>query len=540
MPTILQLRRGTDSQNDGFIGAAGELTFDTTNNTIRAHDGATQGGHRLATIDDLSSVGVDSNQVANIVDSAYIQARQADIFRDSNFVTNIVDEVYIQARDRIRDSNFVVDIIDSAYINDRVVIPIAYGDSDVLLFVDSAYVAARSFDSADILNIIPDATYRGLRTYEFIAESDQTAFTGPDNNGNVLSFSASNVMVSLNGITLRSSDYTLASGNTVTLNIASTAGDEVTIFNVISGIGFDSVAVTDIIDSAYIRARQVDIFRDSSFILDATASAYVSATSNDIKAGNLTFEDDAVLKFGDNDNVSIHYSSVDASGKISQNDGNELRIAADTLNLMDLSGNQYINATSQGAINLKYSNNTKLKVENHGITVVGDVVPFYDSTYSLGTPTNKWKELWVSSNTIFVGGLSIGAGETGLSLSTIDSSGNALENLGVIDPKNLDNAINLDLDSTAQQLIDSFSKLKQRTARYIIQIGNDSSNKYHSTEILLMHNNTNVYMTEYAVLRTDSSLGEITADITGDTVRLLITPSYNNTSIKAKRLIIDA
>jgi len=54
-----------------------------------------------------------------LVDSAYIQARQADIFRDSAFVTGIVDQAYIQARDRIRDSGFVEDIVDSAYITAR-------------------------------------------------------------------------------------------------------------------------------------------------------------------------------------------------------------------------------------------------------------------------------------------------------------------------------------------------------------------------------------------------------------------------------------
>ena len=47
MPTTLQFRRGTTAQNDAFTGAAGEITFDTTLNTIIAHDGTTAGGHTL-------------------------------------------------------------------------------------------------------------------------------------------------------------------------------------------------------------------------------------------------------------------------------------------------------------------------------------------------------------------------------------------------------------------------------------------------------------------------------------------------------------
>lgn len=44
MPTVLQFRRGTTSQNNSFTGAAGELTIDTDNDSIRVHDGATTGG----------------------------------------------------------------------------------------------------------------------------------------------------------------------------------------------------------------------------------------------------------------------------------------------------------------------------------------------------------------------------------------------------------------------------------------------------------------------------------------------------------------
>lgn len=48
MPTKLQLRRGTTTEHNSFTGAAGEVTFDTTLDTIRVHDGSTAGGIRLA------------------------------------------------------------------------------------------------------------------------------------------------------------------------------------------------------------------------------------------------------------------------------------------------------------------------------------------------------------------------------------------------------------------------------------------------------------------------------------------------------------
>lgn len=41
-------RRGTSDQHAEFVGAAGELTVDTTKNTVVVHDGQTPGGHPLA------------------------------------------------------------------------------------------------------------------------------------------------------------------------------------------------------------------------------------------------------------------------------------------------------------------------------------------------------------------------------------------------------------------------------------------------------------------------------------------------------------
>jgi len=67
MPTTLQFRRGTTAQNDAFTGAAGELTFDTTLNTIIAHDGSTAGGHTLVT----TNFGADITTSGNVTTSSY-------------------------------------------------------------------------------------------------------------------------------------------------------------------------------------------------------------------------------------------------------------------------------------------------------------------------------------------------------------------------------------------------------------------------------------------------------------------------------------
>lgn len=54
MPTQVQFRRGTTTQNNNFTGAVGEITVDTTLDVLRVHDGSTAGGFAL--------VGLTANQ----------------------------------------------------------------------------------------------------------------------------------------------------------------------------------------------------------------------------------------------------------------------------------------------------------------------------------------------------------------------------------------------------------------------------------------------------------------------------------------------
>jgi hypothetical protein len=54
----VQLRRGTAAEHSSFTGAAGEITVNTTRNSVHVHDGSTAGGTELATkasVDNLSS-----------------------------------------------------------------------------------------------------------------------------------------------------------------------------------------------------------------------------------------------------------------------------------------------------------------------------------------------------------------------------------------------------------------------------------------------------------------------------------------------------
>ena len=77
MPTVVQFRRGTTSQNNSFTGSAGELSIDTILNTLRVHDGATAGGNELLRKDlsnlvtVVSSIGASPVALDTFLTSAY-------------------------------------------------------------------------------------------------------------------------------------------------------------------------------------------------------------------------------------------------------------------------------------------------------------------------------------------------------------------------------------------------------------------------------------------------------------------------------------
>ncbi len=56
MSRQIQIRRGTAAENDAFTGAIGEVTMDTTNKTLRVHDGETSGGTVLAKQSEIPTV----------------------------------------------------------------------------------------------------------------------------------------------------------------------------------------------------------------------------------------------------------------------------------------------------------------------------------------------------------------------------------------------------------------------------------------------------------------------------------------------------
>jgi hypothetical protein len=87
------------------------------------------------------------------------------------------------------------------------------------------------------------------------------------------------------------------------------------------------------------------------------------------------------------------------------------------------------------------------------------------------------------------------------------------------------------------QSIHSISASAYRSVKYQIQMTSGTS--YHFVEIVLLHDGTNVLLSEYGTIYTTTSLSTFDADISGGNLRLLATPTNAVTTYKLASIAIS-
>lgn len=90
-------------------------------------------------------------------------------------------------------------------------------------------------------------------------------------------------------------------------------------------------------------------------------------------------------------------------------------------------------------------------------------------------------------------------------------------------------------------IIDSFSGSTFRSGKYVISVKDNSNSTYQTTEILMMHDGTTGYTTEYATLRSSANnLAIFSSNLSGTTVRLWATPSVANSTYKVSKSLMKS
>lgn len=338
-------------QEEGSSLSTGATTLNFVGSAVTASGTGTT---KTITISQASG-GVDSAAIIGIVDSAYVQLRQSSVGTgglDSALTTQLIDSAYIQLRQTSGgggggsglDSALISQLVDSSYIQLRQLNETASAltqtntnftataaqssftglviDSDKfqvylngLLLPKADYthnttkvdlkVAADSGDVLEVIKFGGNETTVGTTpfTQTFFTktlDSGALSYSGNDDNGNSLSYTAGAIAVYLNGILLLDTvDYVATNGTSITLLDSASAegGDKLTVLKFGGNTtGVDSADVLSLIDSSYINARvgsgtveaivdsayiQLrDRFQDSSGILAIVDSAYVAARTS--------------------------------------------------------------------------------------------------------------------------------------------------------------------------------------------------------------------------------------------------------------------
>ena len=142
-----------------------------------------------------------------------------------------------------------------------------------------------------------------------------------------------------------------------------------------------------LVDSAYVQARQVDFYRDSAFVIDITDSAYVQARQS--YDANRIY----IREAGPTDsNADFHIPYIRVTGT-SGNTGH-YQLGAD----LDGTGFRYNPYDNELIVQ-------KLRADN---TITSrHIIPAADSTYDLGSSSNRFRDLYLSGNTIDLGGVTL-------------------------------------------------------------------------------------------------------------------------------------
>jgi hypothetical protein len=95
------------------------------------------------------------------------------------------------------------------------------------------------------------------------------------------------------------------------------------------------------------------------------------------------------------------------------------------------------------------------------------------------------------------------------------------------------------VNTTANQIVDSYSATEFRTAKYLIQA--IWTNQVHCTEVLVTHNGTDAFVTEYGTMYTGASpLMTVSATLASGNINLTVSPANLSTQIDFKRISVVA
>jgi hypothetical protein len=347
MANALQLRRGTTTQHSTFTGLAGEVTVDTTKDTVVVHDGSTAGGIPLAT---ESYVGTQvATEVANLVDSApstldTLNELAAALGDDPNFSTTVTNS--IATKMPLSGGTFTGNVL----LGDNVELQLGTS-SDLKIFHNGGNSIIRDAGVGDFYLQGSSTVYitnpGGSETYAVFNENGSSSLWY-DNNAKVTTTALGAVIGggTAGEIQLNSTDYLIRGGTNY--------GDiriDAPRFRV-----YESGNIALAVDG------QDTLFYDTSGNADLRWDASASA---------MAFADNSKANFGNSADLQIYHNG--SHSYIADNGtGNMYLSATGAIWFQNPSFTSTMATfTDGGAVDLRYNNTVRLSTTNYGVDVAG-------------------------------------------------------------------------------------------------------------------------------------------------------------------------
>lgn len=94
------------------------------------------------------------------------------------------------------------------------------------------------------------------------------------------------------------------------------------------------------------------------------------------------------------------------------------------------------------------------------------------------------------------------------------------------------------LVNAADKTVDTFSKSVSATAEYLVYVKDNNANSKMSSKLLVFHDETTAYITEYAQLVSNTNLGVFSANVSGANVFLSFNLTVTSCNVVFTRIIV--
>ena len=203
-------------------------------------------------------------------------------------------------------------------------------------------------------------------------------------------------------------------------------------------------------------------------------------------------------------------------------------------NLIGTSGNSYTNLSTSSANNYAgYLSNTVYGYVNTSMTIANAAFDNSNTSYNLTNATyTAVNSAFGVINTAFTTANNALANNSG----SVFNGDLIITGSVTVGSSKLTN-FTLTTSSNNDQILDHFQTTSYRSAHYTITI--DAGVEWETTQISLIHNSTDTFITEYGLLYTSNILATFSASVTLGEVRLNVVPKYASSTIRVLRTTLD-